>query len=405
MSLEIIAKSDITSVTTSTNIISDTITIKSTIEINRSTDNIGQGGFGTVYKYYDTEKEDLIAIKIYEPSIFQTSEPEIMKKRFLREGKKLLDYSHPNVVKAYDYGFLGDESAYIKMEYISGERLSDFIITNSPLQPSLINSLCYQYIDGMAYVHSKTDLHRDISYSNVMITSSNEIKILDFGFARNKEDTNYDTEYCDIQRKFVIPTEKYTFRTEIYCIGAILYTIITGTTFDNYDCTLIDKASCEPILKDAIKICLSQDASNRFENAIELKNFIQQDNVSVSSRNFSLDYFHKTLKDTVELHLTLNSSLSIEATTQWINTSYRQHIENSTFQSTINLISLLKHLSGVTNITYYKNVNYDLEKKPFIELLNFYDTLSPDMQALFIRNIHLILLEVSKNDDIGLPFS
>ena len=65
----------------------------------------------------DEEKEELIAVKIYEPSIFQNSSPEIMKKRFLREGKKLLSYSHPNVVKAFDYGFLGDESAYIKMEY------------------------------------------------------------------------------------------------------------------------------------------------------------------------------------------------------------------------------------------------------------------------------------------------
>ena len=55
-------------------------------------------------------------------------------------------------------------------------------------------------------------------------------------------------------------------------------------------------------------------------------------------------------------------------------------------------------------ITFYKNVKYDLDKTPFIELLNFYDTLSDEMKELFIRNILLIILEVSKDDDLDLPF-
>lgn len=201
MSLEIIAKSDISPVSNVTSITDEKIIISTSITIDRSKENnIGHGGFGSVYKYYDEEKETLIAVKIYEPSIFQDSIPEIMKKRFLREGKKLLNYSHPNVVKAFDYGFLGDESAYIKMEYISGTRLSEFVLSNKPLNPTLINNLCYQYIDAMAYIHSQTDMHRDISYSNVMVTNNNEVKVLDFGFARNADDSNYDTEYKDIQR-------------------------------------------------------------------------------------------------------------------------------------------------------------------------------------------------------------
>ena len=229
MSLEIIAKRDILPASNATAITDNTIIISTNIIIDRSEENnIGHGGFGAVYKYYDEEKEEMIAVKIYEPSVFQISSPKIMKKRFLREGKKLISYSHPNVVKAFDYGFLGDDSAYIKMEYIPGSRLSDYVLSNKPLKPTLINNLCYQYIDAMAYVHSQTDMHRDISYSNVMVTNNNEIKVLDFGFARNAEDSNYDTEYKDIQRKFVLPNEKYTFKTEIYCMGAILYTLVTG---------------------------------------------------------------------------------------------------------------------------------------------------------------------------------
>ena len=404
MSLEIIAKSDISAITNSTSITDDKITIITSIEIDRSSaNNIGHGGFGTVYKYYDEEKEDLIAIKIYEPSIFQNSSPEIMKKRFLREGKKLLSYSHPNVVKAFDYGFLGDESAYIKMEYIVGDRLSDFVLSNKPLNSTLIDALCYQYIDAMSYIHSQTDMHRDISYSNVMVTKSNEIKVLDFGFARNADDTNYDTEYKDIQRKFVIPNEKYTFRTEVYCIGAILYTLITGNTFDDYDSDLIDKSECNFKLKKAVKICLSLKPEERFSNAMELQKFVHKSD-TVVPHNFSLDFLKKLLSDSVILHFYPNNLPTKKIIAEWLESNYRDHIKSSSFQSTINLLSLLNHISGITKITFYKNVNYDLDKTPFIELLNFYDTLSGEMKDLFIRNILLIILEVSKDDDLDLPF-
>lgn len=404
MSLEIIAKSDISAITNSTSITDNKITIITIIEIDRSSaNNIGHGGFGTVYKYYDEEKEDLIAIKIYEPSIFQNSSPEIMKKRFLREGKKLLSYSHPNVVKAFDYGFLGDESAYIKMEYIGGDRLSDFVLSNKPLSSTLIDALCYQYIDAMSYIHSQTDMHRDISYSNVMVTKSNEIKILDFGFARNADDTNYDTECKDIQRKFVIPNEKYTFRTEVYCIGAILYTLITGNTFDDYDSDLIDKSECNFKLKEAVKICLSIKPEERFSNAMELQKFVHKSD-TVVPHNFSLDFLKKLLSDSVILHFYPNNLPTNKIIAEWLESNYRDHIKSSSFQSTINLLSLLNHISGITKITFYKNVNYDLDKTPFIELLNFYDTLSDEMKDLFIRNILLIILEVSKDDDLDLPF-
>lgn len=405
MSLEIIAKNDILPVSNITSITDSKITISTCIVIDRSTNNIGHGGFGSVYKYYDEEKEEMIAVKIYEPSIFQTSSPEIMKKRFLREGKKLISYSHPNVVKAFDYGFLGDNSAYIKMEYISGTRLSDFILSNKPLNPTLINNLCYQYIDAMAYVHSQTDMHRDISYSNVMITNNNKIKVLDFGFARNADDSNYDTEYKDIQRKFVLPNEKYTFRTEIYCMGAILYTLITGNTFDDYNETLIESADCNTKLKEATKICLSNDPNKRFENAIQLKNYVHENEVKFSAPTFSLDFFKDLLKDKIILHFNIQSLPTKEHIKKWLEHEYREIIESSTFQSTINLVTLLNRISGITKITYYKNINYDLEKASFVHLINFYDTLSTDMQDLFIRNIHLIILEVSKDDDLDLPFN
>lgn len=218
------------------------------------------------------------------------------------------------------------------MEYIFGDRLSDFVFSNKPLNSTLIDALCYQYIDAMSYIHSQTDMHRDISYSNVMVTKSNEIKVLDFGFARNADDTNYDTEYKDIQRKFVIPNEKYTFRTEVYCIGAILYTLITGNTFDDYDSDLIDKSECNFKLKEAVKICLSLKPEERFSNAMELKKFVHKSD-TVVTHNFSLDFLKKLLSDSVILHFYPNNLPTKKIIAEWLESKYRDHIKSSSFQS------------------------------------------------------------------------
>lgn len=407
MSLEIIAKNGIVPVSTNSSINSETITINTQTIINRTNNNIGHGGFGEVYKYYDEEKEEVLAYKIYQPHVFQTSDSETMKKRFIREGKKLLSYSHPNIVKAYDYGFLGDESAYIKMEFISGSCVSDYIMLNPP-ESSLTEKLCLQYIDAMAYVHSKTDLHRDISYSNVMITKTNEIKVLDFGFARNSKDTNYDTVYKDIQRKFVLPNEPYTFKTEVYCIGAILYTLITRKLFDDsFNIASLDSVECDNRLKEATKICLALKPEERFENAVELQKYIEA-NSSPITPSFSLDNFKDIVSRGVELHFTYGNMPTYEAIKQWVETDFKDMIESCTFQSTINLLTLLQRLPHLKNITYYKNKVYDLDKSLFVSMYDFYNNLTDDIKTFFIKNIRLIVNEKSKADELEdeeLPFS
>ena len=407
-SLEFFAKSNILPVTSKSSLTNETIIISNRIEIDRTNNFIDHGGFGEVYKYYDEDKEELVAYKIYQPSIFQKSSSEIMKKRFMREGKKLLSYSHPNIVKAYDYGFLGNESAYIKMEFISGNRLSDFVIQNSPLDKNLVEKLCMQYIDAMSYIHTKTDLHRDISYSNVMITNNNEIKLLDFGFARNSDDTNYDTVYNDINRKFVLPNEKYTSYTEVYCIGAILYTLITGKLFnEGFNITNLETSKCNPKLKEAVKICLSEKPENRFENAEKLKIFLSETEQKNEEYSFSLDSFRKIMEQEVHLHFTFDNLPIYDTIQKWLDTDFKDIIESCTFQSTINLLTLLSKLPHLKCITHSNKHNYNFNKKIFTSMYDFYITLPESMKELFIKNVLLIINEKSLADQFeeDLPFS
>lgn len=407
-SLEFFAKSNISPVISKSSLTNETIIISNRIEIDRTNNFVDNGGFGEVYTYYDEDKEELIAYKIYQPSVFQKSAPEIMKKRFMREGKKLLSYSHPNIVKAYDYGFLGNESAYIKMEFISGNRLSDFILQNYPLDKKLVENLCMQYIDAMSYIHTKTDLHRDISYSNVMVTNNNEIKLLDFGFTKNIDDTNYDTSYNDINRKFVLPNEKYTFFTEVYCIGAILYTLITGKLFDNtFDINNLETANCTNRLKEATRICLSENPKQRFENARKLKSFLTSNTYENREKSYSLDSFRDIIKRGVELHFSFGNMPTYDITKKWIEVDLKDIIESCTFQSTISLLTFLFKLPHLKKTVYQKNLSFDLDKSLFISMYDFYISLPDNMKSLFIKNICLIITENSQADqlDEDLPFS
>lgn len=185
-----------------------------------------------------------------------------------------------------------------------------------------------------------------------------------------------------------------------------MYTIITGKLFENVDLSLIDGAECNTRLKSATKICLADKPEKRFSDATKLQEFIRshsETDINIQ-KNFSLDFFRKFLDDNLVLHFAPQSLPTEKVITNWVENEYRKYINDCFFQSTINVVSLLNHISGVTKITYYKNVDYNLDKTKYVELIKFYDVLSENMKEIFIRNILLIILEISKDDYYALPF-
>lgn len=406
MSLEIIVKSDLSK----TKLTDTTIQIKKYIIIDRTPENeLGHGGFGKVYKYYDENTEEMYAYKIYEPSVFQESSPEIMKKRFIREGKKLLHYSHENVVKAYEFGFLGNESAYIKLEYINGKNLIDYLNENI-LNPDTKEKLCIQYISAMAYVHSKSDIHRDISYSNVMIDKSGNIKVLDFGFVRGNDDTNYDTIYKDIFHKFALEGEKYSILTEVYCIGAILFSIVTNGSFDRSKIDNLNDCDCEPRLKEIIKKCLSKNPEKRYKDAIEIKNALIYEKINHENTNekiiseFNLDYFRNLIGE-ITMYFTENHLPDSDSIKILIERDLKDIIESHMFLSKISLITFIKKLPYLEDyILLHNDKDYEIDKELFEKMYNFYNQLQENLKSIFIKNVLTIILENSL-EKMDLPFN
>lgn len=406
MSLEIIAKSDLSK----TKLTDTIIQIKNEIVIDRTSENeLGHGGFGKVYKYYDENTQEMYAYKIYEPSVFQESSPEIMKKRFIREGKKLLHYSHENVVKAYEFGFLGDESAYIKLEHITGKKLIDYLHENT-LNQDAKEKLCMQYISAMAYVHGKSDMHRDISYSNVMVDMSGNIKVLDFGFARGNDDTNYDTVFKDISHKFAPEGEEYSILTEVYCIGAILFSIVTNGSFDRSKLNDLNNYDGNPLLIKVIQKCLSINPQNRYKDAIELRNILISDERAHEATSekpiseFSLDYFRDMIAE-IKMYFTINHLPDFDIVKIWIERDLKDIIESHVFLSKISLITFIKKLPYLDQYVLLGNARIEYDKEPFQNMYNFYTQLPENMKSIFVKNILIVILENSfENNDI-MPFN
>ncbi|MEM6795372.1 MAG: serine/threonine-protein kinase [Acidobacteriota bacterium] len=140
-------------------------------------DQIGSGGFATVYKGYDPFIKRPVAIKVC------SSREEDGKQRFYREAEIAGSLVHRNITMVYDFG-LHEGQPYLVEEYLSGEDLSYFIRRREPQDiPTRLDFLT-QIARGLGHAHGQGVIHRDIKPSNIRVRSDGRLKIMDFGTAK-----------------------------------------------------------------------------------------------------------------------------------------------------------------------------------------------------------------------------
>jgi serine/threonine protein kinase/tetratricopeptide (TPR) repeat protein len=147
-------------------------------------DKLGEGGFGEVYKAYDSHLKQTIAIKILPDQA--ASEQETLTREF----KTLSQLQHPNLVKVFDYGILPPRAPYFTMELIEGQNVREFLRNkrNVILLPAIIR----QVLNALAYLHKSRILHGDIKPENIVIIENEDhsvtAKLLDFGLTTSLGD-------------------------------------------------------------------------------------------------------------------------------------------------------------------------------------------------------------------------
>ena len=215
---------------------------------------IGKGGFGITYLAYDTTAGRKVAIKEFypyglavrtngNPTVAVTTEDNanVFKagaERFYEEAKLVSRFNgNPNIVAVHEF-FYENDTVYFAMEYLSGNTLKDHIQKNGTLNAGQALFIAQNVSNALMVAHSASVLHRDISPDNIMLCSNGEVKIIDFGAARQVMAERSQT-FSVILKPGFAPLEQYQKKgkqgpwTDIYSLGATLYYALTGEIPDD----------------------------------------------------------------------------------------------------------------------------------------------------------------------------
>jgi serine/threonine protein kinase len=142
---------------------------------------IGRGGMGAVYlaRRADDEFEKLVAIKLLKRG---TDTDEVLR-RFRAERQILARLEHPNIARMLDAGTTDDELPYFVMEYVVGDRITDFCSARTLRVRERIELFLKVY-SAVQFAHRNLVVHRDLKPGNILVTAEGEPKLLDFGIAK-----------------------------------------------------------------------------------------------------------------------------------------------------------------------------------------------------------------------------
>lgn len=209
---------------------------------------LGQGAFAITYRGWDEHLHAPVAIKEFYPGdlmqrdanggarLRPDADAELYEwglSRFVAEAQVLAQFRHPNIVRVSRY-FPGNHTAYIVMDYESGESLSERLArTSVPLGETFVRGLFASLLAGLEVVHRRRYLHRDVKPANVYLREDDSPVLLDFGAAR-LEFGSSGGDGMNVLTPRYAPIEQYSPDGEqgpwsdLYGLGATVYRCITG---------------------------------------------------------------------------------------------------------------------------------------------------------------------------------
>lgn len=229
------------------------------------------------------------------------------REMFMQEARLAARLNHPNIVQTYEVGN-GEDGMYLAMEYLEGQPLSRLVRTLAASDQKLAVSTCIRIacdvLGGLHHAHELKDfdgtqlkvVHRDISPQNVFVTYLGQVKVLDFGIAK-AERTSTKTQPGWLKGKYAYMApeqflgDEIDRRVDVFTTAAVLWELITGKQLfgGSNEAQTVKKVVAEPIPRLATEVpsidpqldaivarALERDPKERFANALEMKEALEE---------------------------------------------------------------------------------------------------------------------------------
>jgi serine/threonine-protein kinase len=246
---------------------------------------VGRGGMGAVYRARDRELDEEVALKVLE-----AGETDGAAELLRREIKLARTITHPNVVRAYDFGE-ADGVRFLTMEYVAGATLRELLDGGRlELVPAL--QIAKQICRGLGAVHKAGIVHGDLKPANVVVMTGGTAKLTDFGVARVRRESG--TPFAGTPH-YMSPEQvrgsELDERSDLYSTGVVMFEMFTGRRpFESADpLELMRLHLDEPVpnprllqptlpdlLAQAIVACLSKARADRPATAADLDRLLMR---------------------------------------------------------------------------------------------------------------------------------
>lgn len=255
---------------------------------------IGAGGMGAVYKARQLKLDRVVALKILSHDLGE--DPSFVE-RFNREGRVLARLSHPNIVTVFDTGTAGPY-AFLLMEFVDGVNLRQAMQAGG-FTPAEALNLVQDVCAALNFAHEKGILHRDIKPENVLIDSSGQVKIADFGIAKilGVDDQN-DVTLTNAgsilgSPQYMAPEQiespgDVDQRADIYSLGVVLYEMLTGELPLGRFSLPSEKTKLDARIDEIVLRTLEKERELRYQNVSEIRTEVEalEDTPAPSQRHF-----------------------------------------------------------------------------------------------------------------------
>jgi len=195
---------------------------------------LGKGSIGKVYLARHRRLGRRVALKMIRPE--QRFDDDVDRaefhKRLQREAELCASLHHPNVVTLFEAGYDGDVVNFLATEYVEGEPLQARLKRTRPLPLPEALGIAADVLRALAYAHGKGVIHRDIKPANILIASTGEAKITDFGIARPVNSSLTGTNSLLGTPNYMSPEQvksgSITTRADLFSAGVVMYEMLTG---------------------------------------------------------------------------------------------------------------------------------------------------------------------------------